>query len=343
MIDAVAVPYGAGPGPRPDLDALARRLPPRPLTRFAPAPTGDLHLGHLVNGIYVWGIARALGGRVLVRIEDHDRTRSRAAFERSILDDLAWLGLEPDVLGPGCGAPVPALLRQSDETHRYEAALSRLRASAHVYACDCSRRDIAQQAGDVVHRETPYPGRCRHRGLTEAPGRGLRLEIGPGIEPFDDGRLGPQAQDPAAQCGDLLLRDRLGHWTYQFAVTVDDLDQRVDLVIRGEDLLASTGRQLRLARLLGRQAPAVFLHPGLVRRASGQKLSKSSRDTAVRDLRRAGATPPELLGRAAALCGLAAEGVRVDARDLARLFDGAGRPALPRQWPGPSYVSGSAE
>ena len=125
------------------------------------------------------------------------------------------------------------------------------------------------------------------------------------------------------QCGDLLLRDRLGHWTYQFAVTVDDLDQGVDLVIRGEDLLASTGRQIRLARLLGRQVPPVFLHHALVRRQDGHKLSKSSRDTSVRDLRAGGATAAQLLGRAAALCGLAPAGARIEAGDLAGLFDGS--------------------
>jgi glutamyl-tRNA synthetase/glutamyl-Q tRNA(Asp) synthetase len=337
MIDAVAVAYGTGPGPRPDLDALVRRLPSRPVTRFAPAPTGDLHLGHLVNAIYVWGIARAIGARVLLRIEDHDRTRARAAFEHSILRDLEWLGLEPDLASPGTASAWSNPRRQSDETHRYVAALDRLRATTHVYACDCSRRDIAQRAGDVAGCETPYPGRCRTRGLADAPGCGLRLQLAPGGETFDDARLGAQVQDPSAQCGDLLLRDRLGHWTYQFAVTVDDFDQGVDLVIRGEDLLTSTGRQLRLARLLGRQAPAVYLHHGLVRCAGGRKLSKSSGDTGVRQLGAQGATPADLLGLAARLCGLAPEGTRIDAPDLAGLFDGRARHDGTRA---PAYVRG---
>jgi glutamyl-tRNA synthetase/glutamyl-Q tRNA(Asp) synthetase len=277
-----------------------------------------------VNAIYVWGLARALGGRVLLRIEDHDRTRARPDFERSILEDLDWLGLEPDVPVAASGARA-APLRQSEGPHRYADALARLRATSHVYACDCSRRDIAQHAGDLADHETPYPGRCRARSLADEPGRGLRLQLEPGAETFDDGRLGAQAQNPSTQCGDLLLRDRLGNWTYQFAVTVDDFAQGVELVIRGEDLLASTGRQIRLARLLGRPVPPVFVHHGLVRREGGRKLSKSSRDTSVGDLRAAGATPSELLGRAAALCGLAPAGARVGARDLARLFDGAGR------------------
>jgi glutamyl-tRNA synthetase/glutamyl-Q tRNA(Asp) synthetase len=128
--------------------------------------------------------------------------------------------------------------------------------------------------------------------------------MAPGSERFDDLRLGPQEQEPARQCGDLLLRDRLGNWTYQFAVVVDDLCQGVDLVVRGEDLLDSTGRQIRLARMLGREAPPEFLHHPLILKPGGEKLSKAGRDTSVRDLRAAGATREELLGRAAAAVGL---------------------------------------
>ena len=110
----------------------------------------------------------------------------------------------------------------------------------------------------------------------------------PGIEGFEDARLGPQEQEPARQCGDLLARDRHGNWTYQFAATVDDWRQDVDLVIRGADLLSSTGRQIRLARLLGRAAPPVFLHHRLIMKSADQKLSKSDGDSGVRDLRARG-------------------------------------------------------
>ncbi len=278
-----------------DLDALAARLPSRPLTRFAPSPTGYLHLGHVVNAICVWGIARALGGRVLLRIEDHDRLRSRASCEAAILEDLAWLGFEPDH-GP---------VRQSDEPPAYGEALARLARAHHVYACDCSRKEIAaaSRAG-AAGDEARYPGRCRTRNLASGAGCGMRVEIGPGVERFDDGALGPQAQEPALQCGDLLVRDRDGHWTYQFAVTVDDVRQEIDLVIRGTDLLSSTGRQIRLARMLGRQHPPVFLHHPLVRHPSGEKLSKSSGDAGVRELRAAGVSAAEVLDRAAAAAGL---------------------------------------
>jgi glutamyl-tRNA synthetase/glutamyl-Q tRNA(Asp) synthetase len=137
-------------------------------------------------------------------------------------------------------------------------------------------------------------------------------------ERFDDLRLGPQSQDPMTQCGDLLVRDRNGHWTYQFAVTVDDWEQGIDLVIRGEDLLASTGRQLRLARLLGRTTPPAFLHHPLLRHPDGRKLSKSSGDTGLAELRAAGWTPARLFGLAAQLSGLQPEATP---RPTARLED----------------------
>lgn len=143
----------------------------------------------------------------------------------------------------------------------------------------------------------------------------------PGAECFTDALLGTQRQEPAAQCGDLLLRDRLGNWTYQFAVVVDDLRQGVDLVIRGEDLLESTGRQLRLGRLLGREQPPVFLHHPLVRGEDGAKLSKARGDTGIRELRAAGLTPAAVLGRAAQAGGLLDRARPVMPADLAGLFE----------------------
>ena len=301
-----------------DLTALAARLPERPLTRFAPSPTGYLHLGHVANAVWVWGLARALGGRVLLRLEDHDRGRCRPAYESALLDDLEWLGLEPDV-GPVAEFRAGASpLRQSDAGAAYGAALAQLEPA--VFACDCSRKVLAREAGDVFNEETRYPGRCRDRGLDPSPGRGLRLRIEPGVERFVDPRLGPQAQHPARQCGDLLLRDRLECWTYQFAVVVDDLRQGVDLVIRGEDLLGSTGRQILLARRMGRPVPPVFLHHPLIRKPGGEKLSKSSGDAGIGELRAAGAAPAEVLGRAAWLTGLQPGPEPVGPDDLANLF-----------------------
>jgi glutamyl-Q tRNA(Asp) synthetase len=303
-----------------DLAALRGRLPPSPITRFAPSPTGFLHLGHVANAIYVWGVARALGGRVLLRVEDHDRGRSRPEYEAAALEDLEWLGLAPDL-----GTPAELRLgasphRQSDCGRAYAAALEKLARRARVYACDCTRKDIAAEAGDPLNQETRYPGRCRDRGLPRTDGRGIRVVMEPGAETFADPLLGVVTQDPSEQCGDLLLRDRTGNWTYQFAVVVDDRRHDVDLVVRGEDLVASTGRQIRLSRMLGRERPPVFLHHPLIRKEDGVKLSKSSGDTGVGDLRRAGASPGTVLGRAAWLVGLVDRPMNLSPEDLPLLF-----------------------
>jgi glutamyl/glutaminyl-tRNA synthetase len=278
------------------------------LTRFAPSPTGYLHLGHVVNAIYVWGVASLQSAEVLLRIEDHDRIRSRPEYERGLLEDLDWLGFVPD------SGRVP-LVRQSDRQDLYAAALERLRKAHHVYACDCSRKTVGGER---------YGGRCRDRGLAETPGRTLRVQMPPGVERFTDLRLGLLEQSPIDQCGDLAIKDRDGHWTYQFAVTADDMDQAVTLVVRGEDLLSSTGRQIALGRMLGRTRPPAFLHHPLIVTPAGEKLSKSAGDTGVRHLRDAGVSAAAVIGRAAAAVGLISEARPVDARDVAELVRGSG-------------------
>lgn len=284
------------------LDAL--KLPSGWRTRFAPAPTGFLHLGHVVNALYVWGMARAHDGRVLLRIEDHDRSRCRAEYEQALLDDLDWLGFVPDEgtiaeLRAGSSAS-----RQSDNEWRYAAAITSLELRGLVYVCRCSRGDIAELVPDVHNEEMRYPGTCRERRLVPDASRQRRVILPDEPERFFDLVRGPQEQRPSEQCGDLLVRDRLGQWTYQFAVTVDDLEQKIDVVIRGEDLLASTGRQRALARLLGRRRAVQTLHHPLIRKPDGEKLSKSAGDSGVRELRAAGLTREQVLGRAAHLAGL---------------------------------------
>jgi glutamyl-tRNA synthetase/glutamyl-Q tRNA(Asp) synthetase len=281
--------------------------PPPWRTRFAPAPTGFLHLGHAINAIRVWGLARAFGGRVILRIEDHDRTRCRPEYETALFEDLDWLGFAPDD-----DLPEPCS-RQSDREAVHGRALAALAARGLVYPCRCTRREI-ESAGEPGSEELRYPGTCRDRAVPpdSTPMRRIRLERDE--VRFDDLRLGSQVQIPAEQCGDLLARDRDRCWTYQFAVTVDDLEQEIDLVVRGEDLLASTGRQIQLARLLGRSEPPRFLHHGLLRRPDGTKLSKANRDEGLRDLRKAGASPRRVLGLAAASAGLvdAAREISID-------------------------------
>ena len=295
----------------PSLAHLRTFRPGAPIrTRFAPSVTGHLHLGHAVNAIHVWGVARALDGEVVIRLEDHDRGRYRPEYERSILEDLRWLGLESSV-------PVS---RQSDHQERYAAAAQRLSGSGETFWCDCSRRSIAQAQGPDQGDTLRYPGTCRTRGLTGGTGRSLRLRVDPGPETFADLRLGSVTQDPAREVGDFVLRDAQGHWTYQHCVVVDDWEEGISLVIRGEDILPSTGRQLRLARLLGRATPPHYLHHPLVVDAEGRKLSKKEFAKSLGDLRREGWTPERVLGEAAFLGGLTPTSRPMQADELSSLF-----------------------
>ncbi len=266
-------------------------------TRFAPAPTGYLHLGHVANAIWVWGLAGVTGRKVLLRIEDHDRERSRPEFDAAILEDLAWLGFEADA-GP---------VRQQSSPGPYAEAVERLREAGRVYACDCTRSTVA--AWSAAHGRPWHgsgcPGGCRARQLGDDSGLTLRSTLGEGLEAWGDVLLGPRDGDPSAT-GDLAIRDRNGNWTYGFAVVVDDLRQAVSLVVRGEDLVEATAAQVRLGRLLGRPTPPTFAHHPLIRKPDGTKLSKSDRDSGVRDQRAAGRDPADVIGAAASAIGLIA-------------------------------------
>jgi glutamyl-Q tRNA(Asp) synthetase len=264
-------------------------------TRFAPSPTGYLHIGHVVNAIYVWGMARALGGEVLLRIEDHDRQRSRPAYEAALLDDLDWLGFTPDIYTTGEFRRGPCQGRQSDRDEIYRAMLERLVQRQLVYGCDCSRRQLDSSV---------YPGTCRARGLALADGIGWRVQL--------------DLSD-----GDVLVRDRLGNWTYQWTVVVDDTVQRITHVIRGEDLRDSTPRQIALARLLGRDGPPEFVHHPLIMKTTTQKVSKSDGDTGVRELRASGWSAERLIGEAAALVGLQSASNPCAAADVRQFFGSA--------------------
>jgi glutamyl-tRNA synthetase/glutamyl-Q tRNA(Asp) synthetase len=220
-------------------------------------------------------------------MEDHDRQRARPEFEASIREDLAWLGFEPDGEAP----------RQSERGSVYRAVVDELERKGLAYGCTCSRQAIAAATRNDLD-ELRYPGTCRDLALGLEDGRGWRVRMDPGAESFTDGIVGPAIQDPSSQCGDVLIRDRHGNWTYQFAVAIDDYLEGITHVIRGVDLLASTGRQIRLARLAGRVTPALFRHHGLLMRTPTQKLSKSQGDTGVRELRRNGWSAEDVIARA---------------------------------------------
>ena len=271
-------------------------------TRFAPAPTGFLHLGHVANAAWTWGVARASEPAVLLRIEDHDRQRCRHEFDAALLEDLEWLGVRPDA-GP---------VRQSDADAQlaYGESRDRLTAAGLMYGCDCTRSTFAAWAAahGTAWSGPGCPGDCRRRGVS---GPVLRVALGGGSEAWMDALVGAREAD-VAPSGDLPIRDRHGNWTYGFCVVVDDLRQEVDLVVRGRDLLDATATQIRLARTLGRDAPPTFLHHPLIRRSDGSKLSKSAGDTGVRELRSAGVPAGEVIARASAATGfdawLAGEG-----------------------------------
>jgi glutamyl/glutaminyl-tRNA synthetase len=267
------------------------------LTRFAPAPTGYLHLGHVANAVWTWALARSSGARVLLRIEDHDRQRCRPQYDDALLEDLDWLGFHPD-LGP---------VRQSDPDAEaaYADALAVLQSDGLVYGCDCSRSTFSAWA--ATHGR-PWsgagcPGGCRDRGLS---GPVLRVALGGGTESWLDGLVGA-CRDDAAPSGDLPIRDRHRNWTYGFCVVVDDARHGVDLVVRGRDLLHATASQIRLGPQLGRAAPPAFAHHPLVLRPDGSKLSKSAGDTGVRELRAAGRTPADVIEMASIATGYRSE------------------------------------
>ncbi len=268
--------------------------------RFAPSPTGDLHLGSAAAALVAWLSARAAGGTLVLRVEDIDGPRIVAGSEARQLDDLRWLGLDWDE-GP---------IRQSERSAHYEAALATLDRQGLVYRCDCSRAEIARvasapHAGDEGPR---YPGTCRTYGMGERAWKrppAIRLAVPPGEVVVDDALAGTVRQDVAATVGDFVLRRGDGVWAYQLAVVVDDLAMGITEVVRGVDLLASAPRQVLLAGLLGGTAPQ-FAHVPLVVAADGTRLAKRAPGVTLRDLRDGGATPGDVLGILTRTLGLPA-------------------------------------
>jgi glutamyl-tRNA synthetase len=267
--------------------------------RFAPSPTGDLHLGGAWAAMASFEMARRgrEGSAHVLRVEDLDRPRVVKGSIERILEDLAWLGISwdegPDVTPRGPFAPYTQSLRDP----LYQAALDDLEARGHTYPCDCSRAEIARvasapHAGD----ERVYPGTCRDRDPARPLKRepAIRLRVPPARVAFVDGIMGPFAQDVAGEVGDFVLQRGDGVFAYQLAVVVDDLAMRITDVTRGADLLASTPRQILLARLLGADEVPRYWHVPLVVASDGSRLAKRSRGATVRDLREAGIAAEEV-------------------------------------------------
>ena len=239
--------------------------------RFAPSPTGPLHFGSLVAAVASYADARAVNGRWLLRIEDVDTTRCSRAAETEILRQLLACGLVTD----------GKVIRQSERSEIYEAAIARLVHEGHVFACACSRR-MLESALRNVDGEPIYPGTCRDSGIA-ACAHSLRLRVKDDVDStvaFVDRAVGVVTQNVATDVGDFVLRRADGCYAYQLAVVVDDALQGVTDVVRGADLLMNTPRQIYLQRCLGVATPT-YLHVPLVRNAAGEKLSKQTQAQAI--------------------------------------------------------------
>jgi glutamyl-tRNA synthetase len=282
--------------------------------RFAPSPTGPLHLGNLRTALLAWLFARHAGSRFLLRVEDLDPVASRAELVAGQLGDLAALGLDHD--GP--------IVHQSDRGAAYDAAIDRLDAAGLLYPCFCTRKEIAAAAQAPHGPELAYPGTCR--GRTDRPARApaWRVAAGGASVTFVDRVCGPTT----AVVDDFIVRRRDGGAAYNLAVVVDDAFQGVDEVVRGDDLLAGTGRQLWLSDQLGLPRPA-HAHVPLVLGPDGERLAK--RHGAV-TLAEAGG-PAAVLSLLGSSLGLCAAAEPVVARRLLTRFDPATVPRTPWTWP----------
>ncbi|HLL06646.1 MAG TPA: tRNA glutamyl-Q(34) synthetase GluQRS [Myxococcaceae bacterium] len=292
--------------------------------RFAPSPTGRLHLGNARSALLGWLQARAAGGQFLLRVEDLDRARCRPQYVDDLMRDMEWLGLTWD--GP--------VLFQSVRDEVYREALARLEQAERVYPCFCTRAEIARAASAPhgLSEEGPrYPGTCARLTVAERAERSRarapawRFRAPPGEVRFMDGLQGPCAQDVAQVVGDFVVRRNDGVASYQLAVVVDDAATGITHVLRGDDLLTSTPRQLQLYAALKLTAPA-FSHVPLVLGEDGKRLAKREGAFALAELRERGLPAERVLGLLAAWSGLG-EGAPVTLEELVRRF----RPeALPR-------------
>jgi glutamyl-tRNA synthetase len=265
----------------------------RPVGRYAPSPTGDLHLGNLRTALLAWRQIRELGGSFILRIEDVDAPRTVPGCEARMIEDLRWLGLDWDE-GPDVGGPAGPY-RQSERSPIYEAALERLAAAGRTYPCTCSRKDLREASAPHGPEGPVYPGTCRdadpaaQRAHPLGAATRLRVDREP-IVGFTDAIAGPQRFDLRALCGDFIVRRRDGLWAYQLACAVDDALMGVTRVLRGDDLLTSTPRQIAVMRALGLPEP-VYAHAPLVVDECGERMCKRDGSQSLRSLREAGLTP----------------------------------------------------
>jgi glutamyl-queuosine tRNA(Asp) synthetase len=281
------------------------------LGRFAPSPTGVLHLGNLRTALASWLSARAAGGRWIIRLEDVDGPRCRRDLGEAQLRDLAALGLESD--GP--------VVWQSEHSQAYREALAGLHRAGLLYPCRCTRRDL-QVLASAPHTEDglrPYPGHCRDRAW-EGFDRALRLRMPEGPLAWEDRQLGPQVDDPGSLTGDPLLFRRDGCFAYHLAVVVDDGAQGVTEVVRGADLRSVTATQIRLQEALGLPRPA-YAHLGMVMAPDGSRLGKRAGALGLEALAARRIPAGEVLGWLGWSLGCLEHPISCAAADLIASFD----------------------
>jgi glutamyl-tRNA synthetase len=291
--------------------------------RLAPSPTGTLHLGVARTSLVAWLRARKLGGKLVLRIEDIDGPRVVKGSAESLMADLRWLGLDWDE-GPEVGGAYGSYT-QSERLDFYAAAIAGLQQRDAIYPCTCSRKDISELAsaphGDLG---AMYPGTCRNGVIRKDRPAALRLRVEAAAPSFVDVLHGPQ---PARDVDDFVLQRGDGVYAYQLAVVVDDIAMAITEVVRGDDLLSSTPRQLALYRALGATPPG-FFHVPLMLAADGRRLSKRDHAPSIADYRATGVSAEQVIGLLASTLGLVPQGSQLPARELIDVFEVN---ALPRE------------
>ena len=290
--------------------------------RFAPSPSGRMHLGNLMCSLVAWLSARSAGGRMVLRIEDLDPERCPRHYADQLEEDLHWLGLDWDEGGSAGGEEY----YQSNRTAIYQQAFDKLDAMGLVYPCFCSRAQV--HAASAPHRsdgQAIYPGTCRHLTEEERAAKRLvrspaaRLMVPDEVQGFTDGHMGYYEENLFRDCGDFILRRSDGVFAYQLAVVVDDAAMGVTQVVRGSDLLTSSVRQGYLYRLLGLPVPE-FCHVPLLLGSDGHRLAKRSGDIGLEELQ-SRYSPEEVIGRLAYLVGQQPDPSPCTAKNLIERFD----------------------
>ena len=293
-------------------------------TRLAPSPTGALHLGNARTFLLNWLLAKQRRWKVLFRMEDLDGPRTKPGADKQAIEELAWLGLKWE----------GEILVQSARSEIYESALKTLTAGQMAYPCTCSRKEVEAAASAPTSEDfsgenyTPYPGTCRNRykNASHAQHRtdrpvAWRVRVRDNPVEFDDKFAGCQSFNLLETCGDFVVYRSHGLAAYQLAVTVDDHDSGVDVVVRGDDLLLSGAMQIHLRRLLGLAGKVEYWHLPLVTGSDGRKLAKRHGDTKISTYIHTGATPQRMLGLLGFWCGVLDRREEIDIETLIEKFD----------------------